>query len=115
MVLAEVNKREPLNPSWAQWYGRDGMYNWLFCCCPSSKREDKLFKHACAKLNKEIDIVELAKIARIVRFQANQNTTRRQRELINYFEDYTVNEAGTNAEPVAAQRIFGENIVYNKE
>ena len=59
-------------------------------CCLSkqSTRNDRLFKDAKKKLNREVDLLEIVKHMRITRFLAQVLSTRKQRELIKFFQEY---------------------------
>lgn len=96
-----------MKPSWCDWYKRTGTF---WCCGPSGSREDKLFKDGQGKLNSELDLLEITKLLRLNRFWMTQHTTRRQRELVKYFDDYTLHagDSGDDHNPRDPNTIVGQ-------
>ena len=63
----------------------------LCCCCrPKSKREDFLWGSATKKLNEELDVLEIIKKLRVSQFAADVVLKPRQRDLVNFFQDYNL-------------------------
>ena len=63
----------------------------LCCCCrPKSKREDFLWGTATKKLNEELDVLEIIKKLRVSQFAADVVLKPRQRDLVNFFQDYNL-------------------------
>ena len=63
-----------------------------FCCRPKQKRQDFLYQGARHKLNEELDILEIIKKLRVHQFASQMVLKPHQRELINFFQDYKVQE-----------------------
>ena len=62
---------------------------WYCCCCkPRPRRRDRLFKDAKNKLYEEIDILEIIKKLRVNKFVSEIVLKPRQRDLVNFFEEY---------------------------
>ena len=69
-----------------------------FCCLcpclkPRNKRDDILFKDAKQKLYEEIDLLEIVKKLRVNQFASDVVLKPRQRDLVNFFQDYKLNGA----------------------
>ena len=64
------------------------------CCCfrTKKKREDWLWADGCKKLNEELDVLEIIKKLRVSQFAADVLLKPRQRDLINFFQDYNLDE-----------------------
>ena len=60
----------------------------LPCCKPKNKRDDILFKDAKQKLYEEIDLLEIVKKLRVNQFASDVVLKPRQRDLVNFFQDY---------------------------
>ena len=58
------------------------------CCRIKKKRDDWLHEDAKAKLNQEIDILELVKKLRVAYFASEIALKPRQRKLIGFFDDF---------------------------
>ena len=62
---------------------------WYCCCCKlRPRRGDRLFKDARSKLYEEIDILEIIKKLRVNKFTSEVVLKPRQRDLVNFFEEY---------------------------
>lgn len=44
------------------------------------------------KLMTELDIIEVTKLLRLTRVYMQKNTTKEQRNMVKYFDDYTIND-----------------------
>ena len=61
------------------------------CCKPRNTRDDILFKDAKQKLYEEIDLLEIIKKLRVNQFASDIVLKPRQRDLVNFFQDYKLN------------------------
>lgn len=68
----------------------------MFCprCCCAEKKVDRMWKDATGKLMKEIDILEILKNMRVLKMNAAVQTSRKQRELVKFFQEYTIGSGG---------------------
>ena len=75
------------------------MNSWWCCCCckPKLQKRDRLFKDARSKLFEEIDILEIIKKLRVNKFTSEVFLKPRQRDLVNFFDEYKL----TDVPPVA--------------
>ena len=60
-----------------------------FCCCRvRNRRRDFLYKDAKRKLADETDLLEIIKKIRIFKFASDCTLKPRQRDLVNFFDEY---------------------------
>ena len=64
----------------------------IYCCCcrVRPKRADWLRIEAKKKYNTETDLLEIVKKMRVFQFMSTQMIKPHQRDLINFFDDYTI-------------------------
>ena len=62
------------------------------CCCRvRHKRRDFLYRDAKQKLAEETDILEILKRLRIFKFASDCTLKPRQRDFVNFFDEYKLN------------------------
>ena len=87
----EVLNRRVFSYSPNRWYIRLQLSEFPLCCfsvCLRNKREDFLWKDAKQKLYEEIDLLEIVKKLRVHQFESDVVLKPRQRDLVNFFQDY---------------------------
>ena len=65
---------------------------WCCCCRMKPRREDWLQRDAQEKLKLEIDILDIVKRLRVHQFASEVVLKPRQRELVNFFDDYKLKD-----------------------
>ena len=75
-------------PYWRGFFMRNFGHKWCLCCKKRPKRDDWLQEDAKAKLNREIDILEIVKKLRVSYFASEIALKPRQRHLVGFFDDY---------------------------
>jgi hypothetical protein len=88
-LVKEMTAREVFTHSYLRWW----IYDCIFCprCCCKEKRADRQWKDATSKLSKEIDLMEIIKNNRNTKMLLGVKTSRKQRELVKFFQEYTIN------------------------
>ena len=66
--------------------------SYCLCCRAKKTRDDFLFKSAKSKLSEEMDILEIVKKLRVHQFACQQMLQPHQRDLVNFFQDYKLEE-----------------------
>ena len=86
-----MTKRRVFSYSDIRWYIRTQLSEFPLCCfsvCLRNKRQDFLWKDAKQKLYDEIDLLEIVKKLRVNQFASDVVLKPRQRDLVNFFQDY---------------------------
>ena len=95
ILVDEISSRKTFSYSTGRWYFLRRMSSPFCCLCPclkpKNKREDILFKDAKQKLYEEIDLLEIVKKLRVNQFASDVVLKPRQRDLVNFFQDYKLN------------------------
>jgi hypothetical protein len=81
-ALREIGNRTIFHYDYWSWFR---INRWYLKCCYKEKRNDRLWKDASAKLNKEIDVIEIIKSLRILKCIMTAQMTRQQREMVKFF------------------------------
>ena len=87
----EISGRTVFSYGTGRWYFMRRMsspFCFLPCCKVRNKRDDILFKDAKQKLYEEIDLLEIVKKLRVNQFASDVVLKPRQRDLVNFFQDY---------------------------
>lgn len=87
----EIEARGVFSYKFKRFWCRKNFNSSLCCCCRAgSKREDFLWASATKKLNEELDVLEIIKKLRVSQFAADVVLKPRQRDLVNFFQDYNL-------------------------
>ena len=121
-VKEEIEKRETFTYKyrrfWCLWRFDKSI---CLCCRPKKERGDFLFKSAKSKLGEETDILEIVKKLRVHHFACQQILKPHQRDLVNFFQDYKIDEPKKEGEerkesfvnPLLESRISDDHAIDN--
>ena len=109
-LLKDVSTRKPITAKYFDWYFQSSCF-WKYLCCRCNRkpsRAEKLFADAQKKLNVEMDVLEIIKINRIARAFFTAKTTPKERELVKFFDDYTLHSGDDQSQNYADSDIFDD-------
>ena len=90
-VRKEIEKRRFFSYTYCRFWYVLRFDKAICCCCRARRRrEDFLYKEAKSMLSEEIDLLEIIKKLRVFQFSVNSVLKPHQKDLVNFFQDYTL-------------------------